>query len=218
MKKVPISLLCGASAIIVTILLYFVLLSNVVLQAIHLITLVGVIVAEAITTAFAYLSKGSPRKVAAAIVSAVTVPISITLSVVYILAFPKGYVTYILMYFVLVILVNVLAAIIYNFESKKVEESVAFENAKQNMLYMRKIVKSISVNPAAAEYKNELDKLEEKLHFSNDSIISAEDNVIGNLLLELRDNIENSEYDVAAAITDISKKIDERNIMCSRTV
>ena len=218
MKKVPISLLCGTAAIIVTILLYFVLLSNVVLQAIHLITLVGVIVAEAITTAFAYLSKGSPRKVAAAIVSAVTVPISIALSVVYIVAFPKGYVTYILMYFVLVILVNVLAAIIYNFESKKVEESVAFENAKQNMLYMRKIVKSISVNPAAAEYKNDLDKLEEKLHFSNDSIISAEDNVIGNMLLELRDNIENSEYDVAGAMTNISKKIDERNIMCSRTV
>ena len=54
MKKMPITLLCGAALMVVTILVYFILFNNIVWQAIHFITLVAVLVAEAITTTYVY--------------------------------------------------------------------------------------------------------------------------------------------------------------------
>lgn len=118
MKKFPISLLCGAATIIVTILLYFVILNSIVWEAIHFITLVGVVIAEAITTAYAFLSKGDPRRVAATVVSALTVPMAILLSVVYIVSFPTGYVTYACLYLVGLIIANVISLILCRFSQQ----------------------------------------------------------------------------------------------------
>ncbi len=217
MKKVPISLLCGVAAIIITILLYFAVLTNVVLQVIHFISLVGIVTSEVITIGFAYFSKGCPRKVGAAIVSGLSIPIAAILSVVYIVSFPTGYFSYICWYLAVLISVNLMAVILYNFDSKKDAESVAFQEAKLSMLNMRKIVKLI-IYDAAPELKIDLNELEEKLHYSNDSVIAAQDSTIYGMLVELRENIQNSEYDSKSSIIKISKAIDERNIICNRNI
>lgn len=93
MKKTAVSLLLGIASIIVTILLYFLILGNVLLEIICFMTLIGVVVAEILTMLFAFFSKGSPRKVAAAVISGLMIPFSIILSIVYIVCFPEGYIT-----------------------------------------------------------------------------------------------------------------------------
>ena len=218
MKKMPISLLCGLGAMLVTTILYFVILGNIFAEIICFITLLGVLFAEAVTTVLAFLAKGNPRKVAAAVVSAIMVPISLILSVVYIVNFPYGYGTYAGWYFACFIVVIILSAILFIFDGRKQTEDVAFQNAKSNMLELRKLVKCVLLEDGAANYKKSLDAMEEKLHFSNDNVIVEEDAHIRSMLIELKDNIANPEFDSAALIEKIMKAIDTRNILSGRTV
>ena len=218
MKKASFSLIGGIGAILVTVILYFVILGNVLLETICLITLLGVILAEAVTTILAYLAAGNPRKVTAAIVSAIMIPIAIILSVVYIIAFPFGYVTYISLYAVAFIIVMVITAILYSFSAKRDNANDALQNAKNNMLYMRKLIKLIKSNPAASKYEVKLNKLDEKLHYSNDAVITQQDEQITNMLVQLNSNISVPGFDVDGALTEIEKVIDARAILSSRTI
>jgi len=218
MKKASFSLIGGIGAILVTVILYFVILGKVLLETICLITLLGVILAEAVTTILAYLAAGNPRKVTAAIVSAIMIPIAIILSVVYIIAFPFGYVTYISLYAVAFIIVMVITAILYSFSAKRDNANDALQNAKNNMLYMRKLIKLIKSNPAASQYEVKLNKLDEKLHYSNDAVITQQDEQITNMLVQLNSNISVPGFDVDGALTEIEKVIDARAILSSRTI
>ncbi len=218
MKKIPISLICGIAAILITILLYAVILQSAFLQAMCFVTLAGVVLSEIVTTAFAVLAKGNPRKVAAAVISSFTVPLALVLSVVYIASFPNGYATYVGWYTVSMIAVNVIAVILYRFDAQKTEENTALQSAKTNMLNLRKMVKLIMSDPAAQDVRNDLYRLEEKLHFSNDGVIAPQDSSIYEKLAELRENVGNADYDKKAAIEAISKAVDERNIFYSRSV
>ena len=141
------------------------------------------------------------------------IPLSVVLSIVYIVNFPDGYATYAAWYFVFFIIVMVIAVILF---TKKEDKS--FQNAKGNMLYMRKIVKCIMIDPAAENYKNELRAIEEKLHFLNDTVIISDDEKILAMLNDLKDNIASPEFDVSASIEKLNKAIDTRKIMSSRNV
>lgn len=218
MRKVPISLLCGAASILLTIILYFIVLGNIFAEIIFFLTLIGVIVAEVVTTLLAWCAKGNPRRVAAAVASALMIPFSVVLSIVYIVNFPEGYVTYIEWYFVAYIVIGIISAILFNFDSKRKEQNQVLQEAKNNILNMRKIVKIIMSDPDAQKYKEKLNEIEEKLHFSNDSVISENDEKIYNMLTELKENIANSEYDITKAMTDICFAIDQRNILINGNI
>ena len=112
MKKVPISLLCGVSSILITVLLYIVIFNDANMQTIHILTLGGIVCAEIITTIYAFLAKGNPRKVAATVVSAFNVPISAILSVIFIASFPTGYLTYVCLYLAVLIATNTISLIL----------------------------------------------------------------------------------------------------------
>lgn len=213
MKKAPISLIIGGASILVTILLYFVILGNRLIETICLITLIGVVLAEVIATVFAYISKGDPRKVASAVISVFLVPIAVVLSIVYIVNFPTGYLTYAGIYLVCLIIVVAISAVLSSFSAHKNAENNELQNAKANMLALREIVHTIMIEPAAKQYKVDLNKLEEKLHFSKDNVVTTQDEVIYGLLVELQNNIGNPSFDVKAAISKINYTIDRRNIL-----
>lgn len=214
MKKMPISLFCGGIAILVTILLYVLILGNAFLEAICLITLFGLILAEAVTTLFAYLSKGNPRKVAAAVVSGAMIPVAAIMSVTYIISgFDIG--KYVLWYLVLALIIYALAIVLTVFDSKKQSEAAELQDAKASMLSLRKLVKCIMLEPAAEPYKKALSDLEEQLHFSNDAVVVPQDATISDMLIDLQTNISVPGYDVEGAIAAISRTIKARNIMAS---
>lgn len=218
MKKFPVSLLCGIASILLTIVLYFTVLGNVVLEIIHFVTLSAVVLAEVITTLYAIHAKGNPRKVAATVVSALMIPISVWLSFVYILNFPNNYGTYLGWYFAGTIAVNALALILLLFDSNKSKENVQFQAAKSNILYMRKLVKCIMTDPATKSYETKLRIIEEKLHFTNDSVSVPEDAEILQMLDQLQQNIKNPDFDTAALLEKIEQTITKRTIMTSHNV
>lgn len=217
MKKMPISLFCGGIAIVATILLYVIILGNAFLEALCLVTLLGLILAEAGTTLLAYLSKGNPRKVAAAVVSAAMIPVALIMSVTYIISgFDIG--KYVLWYLVFALVIYALAIVLMSFDSKKQAETEAFQDAKASMLSLRKLVKCIMLEPTAEPYKKALSDLEEKLHFSNDAVIAPQDTQISDMLIDLQANIRVPGYDAETAIAAISRTVDARNIMASGNV
>lgn len=213
MKKFPGVLVGGIAAMLLTVVLFFTILGNIILTAIHFITLVAILVAEGVTTGYLYFAKGSPRRLAAALVSAIMIPFSVILSVVYILSFPEGYGTYIGWYVAGTLVVNLFGYILVHFDSRKNDENDSLQAAKNNMLNLRKIVKCIQADVAAKPYDDRLRKLEEKLHFSNDCVISAADENIRSMLLNLQSNIANEDFDAAQMLEQIEKAVDTRNVM-----
>ncbi len=218
MKKFSAVLLCGLAAILLTVVLYFAILGNILLTAIHFIALVAILLAEAVTTAYFFFAKGSPRRIAAAVVSGIMIPFAAILSVVYIVNFPEGYGTYIGWYCAGTLVVNLLGFILVRFNSNKGDENATLQNAKSNMLNLRKLVMCILVDPAAKPYEDKLRSLEEKLHFSNDCVIAAEDENTYQLLLQLQENIADPKFDCEQALQKIEKSIDQRRIMTSRNI
>lgn len=218
MKKIPISIIGGIVAIIVTTIMYFAICGNIFTRVICLVTYLGVIIAEAVTTALAYRSKGDPRKVAATIVFSLAIPAALLLSVIYIVNFPYGYGSYVSWYFVVSLLLGLVSFVLWVFTAKKTAENETLQDAKTNMINLRKIVKCIMADPAAAEYLKDLSQIEDKLHFSDDSVISEKDAEICEMLYDLQEGISDESYDVKKQIAAINKKIDIRNIMAKKTV
>lgn len=218
MKKLPVSLICGVAAILLTVILFFTILDCAILEAIHFITLVGIVLAEIITTGYALCSKGNPRKVAAAAVSALMIPVALWLSIVYIVNFPYGYGTYLGWYLAATVVINALAWVILSFNGRRTDENTAMQSAKANMLQLRKLVKCAMENPAAAPYLPRLRALEEKLHFSNDCVIVPEDATIRELLMQLLEEIGKPEGDVNGLLDRLEKTAQLRSVMTSRTV
>ena len=218
MRRFPAVLLVGIAVMVLTIVLYFTILGNALLEAIHFIALVAILLSEGITTAYACVVKGSPRKFAAVLVSGVMIPFAIVLSMVYIVNFPKGYGTYLGWYFAGHLVTNILAFILLRFDAGKKEGNQNLQNAKSNMLGLRKLVKCILADPAAQPFAARLNALEEKLHFSNDGVIEAGDENIRLLLLQLQENIADPEFDTEQMLTKLEKAVDVRSIMTSRNV
>lgn len=218
MKKSFMSILCGIGAILVTIIMYFIILGNIFTEIICFVTLMGVILAELIVTLLAHFSNGTPGKVSCAIVAGIMIPISIILSAVYIVNFPYGYGSYLGLYFAILIVLMIIITIIWNFSNVIKERDAGFQNSKQHMINMRKLVKCIMLEPKAEKYHRELNDIEEKLHFTNDSVTPEIDSEISDMLSDLLNNINNEEYNVEESIRSITKKVDFRNIMLNKTV
>jgi hypothetical protein len=218
MKRFPMSIIFGIVAILITIIMYFVILENIFARIICLITLIGVVLSEIVVTVLAYFSKGEPRKIGAVVAAAFLIPISIALSVLYIVNFPEGYGSYVGCYFSILAITLVIVAIIWKFADGKVDENARLQNAKANMLELRKLVKCIMLKPSAEKFKKELVEIEEKLHFTNDAVIDELDANIHQMLIELDNNIDNENFELDELIQKISSQIDRRTILTKTIV
>lgn len=218
MKKIPLSLICGFAAMITTIVLYFVILSNAILGIIHLVSLVAILLAEGVTTFYAWLAKGSPRKVAAAVVSAAMIPYSLILSFVYIVDFPDGYGTYLGLYIAAMVIVNTVALILFFFDSSKNEETVRLQAAKENMQMLCKLIRCVMADEAAKPYEAQLRELEEKLRFSNDCVIAPEDSEIRLMLIQLQQNLADPDFDTKGQLSRLEAIIRRRAVMSAGNV
>jgi hypothetical protein len=218
MKKGITVLACGLAAILLTVVMYLITVGTGVWGMIHFLSLFCVILAECVTTIYGWIAQGSPRKLAAAVFSGIMIPFAIALSVVYVVNFPCGYWTYLGWYFAATIVVNTICLLLFFFDSRKREENDSVQAAKGNMLMLRKLVKSIMVIPAAQPYQEELRALEEKLHFSNDCVVCAEDEKIQLLLAQLQEKIQNEDDDCRELLEKIHLLAEQRRIMSSSNV
>ncbi len=86
------------------------------------------------------------------------------------------------------------------------------------MLNLRKVVKIIAADPTFTKYSDKLNKIEDELHFSNDSVIMPQDNEIYNRLTSVKNLSGNQDINIDSELEIISKLINERNIISKKTV
>lgn len=218
MRKWSYSIVCGVVLILVTIVLYIVILNNLFAQLMNFITLCGVVVAEVIAVGLAFLSKGEPRRLGAVVLFTLMVPYAIALSIVYIINFPTGYFSYIAWYFAGFLVAAGLSVVLFVFGARRQSEQAVLQDAKNSMLEMRKLTKMIAATEAGCGHAEALRRLEEQLHYSNDSVIAPQDAEIRECLLNLRDNIAKAEYDAEAEIAKIAEMVEIRTISARTTV
>lgn len=213
MKKSPVVLICGLAAILLTVVLFLIIVGNPFDATMSVLALAAILLAEVISTAYIWCIKGSPRKLAAAVVSCVMTPYAVILSAIYLADCSERYDTFVGWYCVGTIVVNAICLILASFDSRKTGEDNRIQNAKGSMNDLRKIVKCILVDPAAQAYSAQLAVLEEKLEYSRDYVITAEDERIRMMLLQLQERIADPNFDSKQMIAQIEKAIDKRNIM-----
>ena len=92
------------------------------------------------------------------------------------------------------------------------------QNAKANMLTLRKLVKCVMMKETAENFKKELDEIDEKLHFSNDNVIMEMDANIRQMIIELENNIDNENFNSEEQIKAISSEIDRRNVFAKNII
>ena len=212
MKKFPIAWLCGIASVIVTGILYVILFREADLKAIHFITFGAIVLSELITTIYAAASKGRPRRVAAAVMSALAIPVTITLSYVYLNFFPDAYITFICWSAATLVLVNTFSVILVGLDSNKGKQNDQLQAAKQNMLQMRQQVQCIAAIKGAQPYAARLKALDESLRFSNDAVIAMEDGRIQQLLTELQAGIYNEGFDAENMLSQLEQLVQRRTV------
>lgn len=220
MKKFPNALIGGIALIAVTLLLFFTLVTvtDTTLEAIHIVGLSFILVSEGITTAYACFAMGSPRRKAAVLLSAVMIPGSVFMTFVYSVLFPDSITAFVLLHCVGFILTNLAAFYLMSFDAVSSKDNQQLQDAKGNMLMLRKMVKVVMAEPAAAPYEARLMALEEELHFSNDSVISPNDGNIRQMLLQLQQGVADPTYDVEGQLAQIEKAVQTRKILTAKNL
>lgn len=213
MKKSPIALVCGLAAILLTVVLFLLILGNPFQTAMHGICFGGILLAELISLIYALCAHGNPRKVAAAVVSCAMVPYAVILSAMFLAGGSDRCDRLIGWYGVGLIVINALSLTLTCFDAGKSKQNNNLQAAKGNMRSLCKIVRCIMADPAAAAYSTQLRALEDKLEFSKDTVVLAEDERIRLMLLQLKERIADPNFDSKQMLQQIEKAIDTRNIM-----
>ena len=121
-------------------------------------------------------------------------------------------------YFSAFAIILAICAVIWKFADNRKNDDDVLQSAKANITELRKLVKCVMLKQNSKNFKKELYEIEEKLHFSNDAIITESDSHIRQMLIELENNIDNDDFDTAGLIKAITSEIDRRNIYAKSTI
>lgn len=218
MKKIPAALIVGLAVIAVTLLLFFAILSESSIETMHILGICAIVLAEAVSTAYACFAKGNPRRVAAVVISAITIPVAVYMTVLFCANFYDKYLVFVLLFCVALIAANAVAYLLLNFDSAAKKENQELQDAKGNMMMLRKLVKCVMADPAAAPYEARLMALEDDLRFSGDNVIASNDGSIRQMLLQLQEGIADPAFETEAHLEKLEKAVQMRKILASKTI
>ena len=213
MKKYSVALLYSLVAVAVTLIAFFLILVDVEKVAMHYLALGGVVLAELITAAYAVMSNGKPRAVAATTVSVVMIPLALVLGVIYVANFEDESGTFLGWYAVLTLLVNVTALALLLVESAKSRENAPEQMARDNREVLRKLLQCVLLETGAKTYQARLRAMDDQLHFTLGNRYTAEDETIRQMLIQLQTDINGPAEQVEAQLAALEKVIQRRAIM-----
>ena len=213
MKKCSVALLYSLVAVAVTVILFFLILVDVDKVAMHYLALSGVVLAELITAAYAVMSQGKPRAVAATTVSAVMIPLAVVLGLIYVANFEDEIGTFLGWYVALTLLVNVTALALLMIDSAKARENAPAQAARGNAEVLRKLIQCVLLEPGSKFYQARLRAMDDQLHFTLGNRYTAEDEAIRQMLIQLQTGINGPADQVEAQLAALEKAIQRRAIM-----
>lgn len=207
-----ITLICGATSIVATIIFYLLTFDNIFTIPMRWVSLVFLLIAEIIGTVKALSIKKSIFGVANITVSLFHLVIVLVLSIIFVNIFPFSIKSYILLNLLaLGIMLAVDVIIIYfgGYIGNK-NKTLAENQAVINGLYTK--AESLAIEYKQSNYSKDLDEISEMLKYSDNSALSNDEIAILNELEELQKLLSADDDGISQKISDIKNTIKLRSL------
>ncbi len=212
-----ITLICGATSIVATIIFYLLTFDNIFTIPMRWISLMFLIFVEGIGTIKALCIKKSIFGVANIIASLFHLGIVLVVSIIFVNIFPlliKAYILLNLLALGVILAVDVI--IIYFGEYIGNKNKVLSENqAVVDSLYTN--AKGLAIEYRESTYSKDLDELSEQLRYSDNSELSNDEVLISEKLEELRKLLSDNDESIPQKILEIKNAIKLRSLKIKST-
>lgn len=212
-----ITLICGATSMVATIIFYLLTFDNIFTIPMRWISLMFLIFVEGIGTIKALCIKKSIFGVANIIASLFHLGIVLVVSIIFVNIFPlliKAYILLNLLALGVILAVDVI--IIYFGEYIGNKNKVLSENqAVVDSLYTN--AKGLAIEYRESNYSKDLDELSEQLRYSDNSELSNDEVLISEKLEELRKLLSDNDESIPQKILEIKNAIKLRSLKIKST-
>lgn len=212
-----ITLICGATSIVATIIFYLLTFDNIFTIPMRWISLMFLIFVEGIGTIKALCIKKSIFGVANIIASLFHLGIVLVMSIIFVNIFPLLIKAYILLNLLaLGVMLAVDVIIIYFGEYIGTKNKVLSENqVVVDSLYTT--AKGLAIEYRENTYSKDLDELSELLKYSDNSALSNDEVIILEMFEELRKLLSDNDESIPQKILDIKNAIKLRSLKIKST-
>ena len=211
-KSKYIALICGAVSVAVTVIFYLLTFDNIFTVPMRWLSLMFIILAEAIATAKAFTIKRNIFGVANIVTSIVHVIAILMLSIIFVNIFPLLIKKYIL--FNILALCVLLAAdiIIIFFNNRVTTQNSKLDESQSVMLCCVEKAAFLCVEFGSTDYKKDLEEIVELLRYSDNSCLTQDEMTIMNKLDEVQLLLKDNDEGIAEKIIEIKNAIKMRSI------
>lgn len=211
-KSKHIALICGAVSIAVTVIFYLLTFDNIFTVPMRWVSLMFLVLAEAIGTVKAFTVKRSIFGFSNIVISIVHIIAVLILSIIFVNIFPLLIKKYILLN-ILALCVLLLVDVVIVFFANQ----VAIKNSKLNesqsvMGCCIEKATSLCVQFSDMDYKKDLEEIIELLRYSDNSCLSQDEMTIMNKLDEVQLLLKSNDGGIAEKIIEIKNAIKLRSI------
>ena len=211
-KSKHVALICGAASIAVTVIFYLLTFDNIFTVPMRWVSLVFLILAEAIATVKAFMVKRTIFGVSNIVTSIVHIIAVLMLSIVFVNIFPLLIKKYILLNILALCALLVVDVVIVFFTNRVATQNSKLNESQSVMGYCAEKAASLCVEFSGTDYKKDLEEIVELLKYSDNSCLSQDEMTIMNKLDEVQLLLKSNEAGINEKIIEIKNAIKLRSI------
>ena len=212
-----ITLICGATSIVATIIFYLLTFDNIFTIPMRWISLMFLIFVEGIGTIKALCIKKSIFGVANIIASIFHLGIVLVMSIIFVNIFPLLIKTYILLNLLALGVMLAVDVIIIYFGEYIGSKNKLLSNNQAVVDSLYTTVKGLAIEYRENTYSKELDELSELLKYSDNSALSNDEVIISEMFEDLRKLLSDNDESIPQKILDIKNAIKLRSLKIKST-
>jgi len=212
-----ITLICGATSIVATIIFYLLTFDNIFTIPMRWISLMFLIFVEGIGTIKSLCIKKSIFGVAIIIASLFHLGIVLVMSIIFVNIFPLLIKTYILLNLLALGVMLAIDVIIIYFDEYIGNKNKVLSNNQAVVDSLYTTVKGLAIEYRENTYSKDLDELSELLKYSDNSALSNDEVIISEMFEELRKLLSDNDESIPQKILDIKNAIKLRSLKIKST-
>ena len=211
-KSKHIVLTCGAVSIAVTVIFYLLTFDNIFTVPMRWVSLLFLILAEAIGTIKAFTVKRSIFGVSNIVTSIVHMTAVLMLSIIFVNIFPLLIKNYILLNILALCILLVIDVVIGFFANRVAAQNSKLSESQSIMGCCAEKAAALCVEFGDTAYKKDLEDIVELLKYSDNSCLTQEEMTIMNHLDEVQLLLKNNDEGIAEKMIEIKNVIKLRSI------
>ena len=211
-KSKHIALICGAVSVAVTVIFYLLTFDSIFTIPMRWVSLMFLILAEAIGTIKALTTKRTIFGVSTIVTSVAHIVAVLVLSIVFVNILPLLIKEYILLNILLWCVLLVVDVVIVYFSNRVATQNSKLNESQSIMVSCVEKAASLSVEFKDTDYKKDLEEIVELLKYSDNSCLTQDEMIIMNKLDEVKQLLKEKDEGINEKIIEIKNAIELRSI------